>query len=118
MHPEWLTAINFNTFVVLTFTGKLNIKHKVQVRTLRATHADTQYCSALFKYIKGLVIQLAEAVNDANPGVVVRFASLDDKAKVPAQPCVPSCTLYLLFRAYRSMWGSRHVPFRSVDEGD
>ncbi len=62
--------------------GKLQVKHKVQVRTLRATHSDSHYCATLFKYVKGIVDKLANVIQDVNPSMVVRFASMDDKAKV------------------------------------
>jgi hypothetical protein len=70
------------SYCVMLCPGKLQIKHKVQVRTLRATHCDSHYCAALFKYVKGMVDKLAKVIQDVNPSMVVRFASMDDKAKV------------------------------------
>ena len=62
--------------------GALQIKHKVQLRTLRQTHPDSHYCAALFKYIKGIILELARAIHEVSPGLVVQFVSMDDKAKV------------------------------------
>ncbi len=80
-------------------TGKLQIKHKLKVRTLRATHADSHYCAALFKYAKGVVMKLSKAISKAQPGMLVRFASMDDKAKVSKAliliNCVKTCTEYV-----------------------
>lgn len=36
----------------------------------------------MFKYVKATCLGLAKAVSKANPGMFVRFASMDDKAKV------------------------------------
>ena len=58
------------------------MKHKVQLRTLRQTHVDSHYCGALFKYFKGMCLDLAKVIHEINPKMVVRFASMDDKAKV------------------------------------
>lgn len=70
------------TIIVLMLLGRLNLKHKVQVRTLRATHPDSHYCSALLKYLKGLCLELAKAAVSTSPTMVVRYISMDDKAKV------------------------------------
>ena len=71
----------------LQYSGKLQIKHKVQVRTLRQSHVDSHYYATLFKYMKGVCLELAQTVCGVNPAMVVRFASMDDKAKVFA--CLP-----------------------------
>ena len=81
-------------------TAKLQIKHKLQVKTLRATHADSHYyCAALFKYAKGVVMKLVKFISKAQPGMLVRFASMDDKAKVSKAliliNCVKTCTEYV-----------------------
>ena len=68
--------------------GKLAVKHKVQLRTLRQTHVDSHYCGALFKYAKELCLKLAKAVHQTNPTMVVRFVSQDDKAKVCTRGCL------------------------------
>ena len=62
--------------------GKLNVKHKMQIRTLRQTHCDSAYCNVLFKYFRGMISELATAIHDNNPGMIARFISMDDKAKV------------------------------------
>lgn len=76
----------------LAYSGKLQIKHKVQVRTLRQAHVDSHYCGALFKYVKSICLELAAAVHKLNPCMKIRFASMDDKSKVlpfcPRCPCL------------------------------
>ena len=64
------------------YLGKLNVKHKMQIRTLRQTHCDSAYCNALFKYFKSVIMELAVVIHDTNPNMVARFISMDDKAKV------------------------------------
>ena len=66
----------------MLFVGALNVKHKMQVRTLRQTHVDSDYYKVLFKYFKGITTELADAVYETNPGMIVRFISMDDKSKV------------------------------------
>lgn len=75
-------------------TGKLQVKHKVQVRTLRQTHIDSHYCAAMFKYMKGLCLELAKTIRDSGSTMVVRFVSMDDKAKVSAW--LPTYQVYVL----------------------
>ena len=45
----------------------LNVKHKMQIRTLRQTHVDSDYCKALFKYFKGMTTELADVVREKTP---------------------------------------------------
>ena len=63
-------------------SGKLNVKHMLQIRTLRQTRRDSAYCNDLFKYFKGVILELAVVIRDTNPSMVARFISMDDKAKV------------------------------------
>jgi len=65
----------------------LNVKHKMQIRTLRQTHVDSDYCKVLFKYFKGMTTELANVVYEKNPGMIVRFISMDDKSKVITVVC-------------------------------
>ena len=81
--------------------GALQIKHKVQLRTLRQTHSDSHYCAALFKYIKGIILQLSHAIHEVSPGMVVKFLSMDDKAKVQPQPMVVYFTCVVLCMCFR-----------------
>ncbi len=63
-------------------SGKLNVKHMLQIRTLRQTRRDSAYCNDLFKYFKGVILELAVVIRDTNPSMDARFISMDDKAKV------------------------------------
>ena len=72
--------------VSLQYTGALNIKHKVQSRTLRAHHLDSHYVACLFKMMKRLGVVASQVIkkftheNEEEASVV--FYSMDDKAKV------------------------------------
>ena len=55
------------------YTGKINLKHMVQRRQLRAFHADAHWCSALYKYLRELAVKNRDSC---------MFISCDDKAKV------------------------------------
>jgi hypothetical protein len=77
-HPLYVASLHY--------TGKANIKKKVQLRTLRAHHVDSHYCAALKKYIKHMGVRATNVLeshtpNDEEPACVA-FYSLDDKAKV------------------------------------
>jgi hypothetical protein len=70
----------------LHYTGALNIKHKVQSRTLRASHPDSHYVACFFKMMKRLGVVAAQVISkftedDSEPAHVV-FYSMDDKAKI------------------------------------
>jgi hypothetical protein len=72
--------------ISLQYTGALNIKHNVQVRTLRAYHPDSQYNACIFKMTKLLGIVAAQIIKkytefDEEEAHVV-FYSFDNKAKV------------------------------------
>ena len=72
--------------VSMDYTGALNIKHKVQSRTLRARHPDSHYVACIFKMLKRLRVVAAQVINkytedDEIPASVV-FYSMDDKAKI------------------------------------
>ena len=77
-HPLYAASLNY--------TGALNIKHKVQARTLRANHPDSHYVASFFKMMKRLGVVAAQVIakytdqeEDAAPVV---FYSMDDKAKI------------------------------------
>jgi hypothetical protein len=47
----------------LYYTGALQIKHKVQARTLRAHHPDSHYVASFFKMMKRLGVVAAQIIN-------------------------------------------------------
>ena len=59
------------------YSGKIPVQFKLQVRQLRAYHADVHYCAAMFKIQRDMAVDL----NNAEKGSIV-FVSKDDKAKV------------------------------------
>jgi hypothetical protein len=70
----------------LQYTGALQIKHKVQARTLRAHHPDSHYVASFFKMMKRLGVVAAQVISqytaeEEDPAPVV-FFSMDDKAKI------------------------------------
>ena len=60
--------------VAVRYTGRFNLKFKVQSRLLRATHEDCHYVAALYKYEKHMAIMLRDHSF---------FVYVDDKANVP-----------------------------------
>jgi hypothetical protein len=78
MHPLHAASLHY--------TGALQIKHKVQARTLRANHPDSHYVASFFKMMKRLGVVAAQVIakytyedDDVSPVV---FYSMDDKAKI------------------------------------
>ena len=70
----------------MDYIGALNIKHKVQSRTLRASHPDSHYVACIFKMMKRLGVVAAQVIekctaDDEEPAHVV-FYSMDDMAKI------------------------------------
>ena len=55
------------------YTGRINLKHAIQRRQLRAFHTNSHWCSALYCYLRQVAVQ--------NRGNCV-FISCDNKAKV------------------------------------
>ena len=55
------------------YTGRLNLKHAIQRRQLRAFHTDAHWCSALFRYLCEMAVKYREHS---------LFLSCDDKAKI------------------------------------
>ena len=54
-HPSYGASLNY--------TGKANIKNKVQLRTLRSHHIDLHYCAAIIKkYIKHMGVRAATVI--------------------------------------------------------
>ena len=64
---------NIHSKTAQYYTGKINLKHTVQRRQLRAFHADAHWCNALYRYLRELAIKNKNSC---------MFISCDDKAKV------------------------------------
>ena len=64
---------NVATLSARHYTGKINLRHKVQSRQLRNHHSDAHYCAAYYKYMREM------AVNNKEDSILL---SCDDKAKV------------------------------------
>ena len=60
----------------------MDVKHKMQIKTLRQNHVDNEYCKVIFKNFKGMATELADVVHENNTGMIVRFISMDEKSKV------------------------------------
>lgn len=104
--------------------ARVPVKWKVQVRAMRAYHADAKYVAALFKYIRKAAVLYANIIaehtdHDCVPEEVV-FYSVDDKSKVVLLSVLLPC-LFLLAAAVavtlmcdiaicRSMWASQTCP--------
>ncbi len=68
----------------LHYTGKLNLVHKVQQRTLRAYSIHSHYVSATYKYMRSYAMWLHGMLVDADSDLSVISTSCDDKCKVPS----------------------------------
>jgi hypothetical protein len=75
-------AKNLASAIGLNYTCALNLLHKVQQRTLRATSVDANYVAAAYKYIRSYGRCLHTLLEDAHSDFVVVSASCDDKFKV------------------------------------
>ena len=64
---------NIHSKTAQYYTGKINLKHTVQRRQLRAFHVDAHWCNALYRYLREL------SIKNRHSAV---FISCDDKAKV------------------------------------
>ena len=58
----------------MRYTGKFNVKFKVQTRQARVSHVDSHYVAAQYKYLKEFCVMKKEEV---------LFVCMDDKAIVP-----------------------------------
>ena len=58
----------------LSFTSRIPVQYKIQIRQLRVGHEDAHYCAAQFKYQRARAIEL---------GSDAALFFCDDKAKVP-----------------------------------
>ena len=64
--------------------GALNIKHKVQTRTLRVQHEDSHYCANMFKFMKELGVKATTIIDQHSQDDgenYVKLYSMDDKAR-------------------------------------
>jgi hypothetical protein len=79
----------------LSYTGKLNLVHKVQQRTLRAYSIDSHYVSAAYKYMRSFGLWLHQLLEDVQSDLKVISASCDDKCKVtPSSLCFYVCASF------------------------
>ena len=72
-------AKNLTSTRDLLYTDKLNLVHKVQKRTLRATSVDSNYVAAAYKCMRNYGLWLSKLVISVNNNLSVIFASCDDK---------------------------------------
>ncbi len=57
----------------LNYTGVLNLKHKVQQRTLRASSIDAHYVVADYKYMRSYGLWLQEQLEETNNKILCHF---------------------------------------------
>lgn len=68
----------------LKYSGRFNVKFRVQTRLARVSHIDARYVATAFKYLKSFCVANREITN---------FICLDDKAIVPVgEPGIPIST--------------------------
>ncbi|KAK3095270.1 hypothetical protein FSP39_012504 [Pinctada imbricata] len=68
----------------LKYTGRFNIKFRVQTRQARVSHQDGKYATMLFRYLKEFLVQYRQHA---------LFVCMDDKAVVPiGEPGIPIST--------------------------
>ncbi|CAB4398618.1 unnamed protein product [Rhizophagus irregularis] len=84
---EWIRLqfwpTNSTTTKAIQYTGRYQVKFKVQGRLLRKKSVDSHYCAALFRYLREFLIQYRQWAC---------FISADDKHKVPIGESVPVST--------------------------
>ncbi|CAC5421869.1 unnamed protein product [Mytilus coruscus] len=69
----------------LHFTGRFNLKFKVQSRQFNIDHQDAHYAAAVFRYLKEFCIKFKE---------FTALVCVDDKASIPiGEPGVPMATV-------------------------
>ena len=74
---------NAYTTKAMQYTGRFNVKYKVQSRLLRKSSEDEHYCRTIFKYKREFNIKYRD---------YACFISADDKHKVPIGEDVPVST--------------------------
>ena len=80
-----VAALKMQCLNSLVCAGRLNVKKKVQARTLRNTHKDSHYCACIFKMMKQLGVKASEIIQQKSLEPLecaCVFFSMDDKAKV------------------------------------
>ncbi len=70
----------------LNYTGALNLAHRVQQRTLRATSIYSHYVAAAYKYMRSYGLWLHEKLVEARCDMSAISPSCDDKCKVKLRP--------------------------------
>ncbi len=80
--------------VSMDYTGFLNIKHKVQSRTIRASHQYSHYVACIFKTLKRLGVVAAHVINkytedDEVPVPLVLFPWTIRSRSILASPPLP-----------------------------
>jgi hypothetical protein len=84
---EWIRLqfwpTNSTTAKAIRYTGRYQVKFKVQGRLLRKKSVDAHYCAAIFRYLREFLIQYQQWAC---------FISADDKHKVPIGENVPVST--------------------------
>jgi hypothetical protein len=83
-----LQFISNNAFrmAVTNFTGKLEVVHGIQTRTLRKEHPDQHWVNAYTRYYLEWLVELRKIY----PGV--EFFGQDDRANIPVDDVVPLST--------------------------
>ena len=70
----------------LNYTCALNLSHKVQQRTLRATSIDSHYVSSTYKYMWSYGLWLHDLLQEAYCDMPVISGSCDDNCKMLPPP--------------------------------
>ena len=65
---------NCYRMTAMNYTGKFNVRYKVQQRLLRSQHEDARYCLMIFHYLKTLAVKYRDHT---------LFHCCDDKAIIP-----------------------------------
>jgi len=63
-----------NSNRALSHTGKFQMRHKVQLRSMRKAHPDSHYTAALFKYFREWTTKWHKKIGDG-----IQFLCFDDK---------------------------------------
>jgi hypothetical protein len=110
-------AKNLLSWTALNYTGKFQLVHKVQQRTLRAWSIDSHYVSAAYTYKWSYGVWLNNLLEDVHSDLTVVSASCDDKCKVASRKiyisfgvCLYVHNADIIFQ-YRSLSERPHYPF-------
>jgi hypothetical protein len=95
----------------------LNLVHKLQQRTLKATSVDRHYVAAAYKYMRGYAVWLHELLVDAGDTThQVIYASCDDKCKV--WRCYHCCFIYYMYDVTLTCSNNLLCPWVQVKIGE